>query len=273
MPRHMGISTAWHGAGPRPRSGSKRPISSAAPPAASSCHSSSARRSGGTAIPGGPGRGREGGLASLSPRRPAPPCPPATSRGAGHSRAGRVCQGAAGRPGQRAGKPPEGKEAPSRRTAATRTAAEPKRALPPGAAATSLGAGRRADAPRGVPSARRARPQPGFKGAASRSCAGRHQPGRGLAGRGVQATSSARSHSVFPLLSGLLPNLSPRQDGQPEDFPATVPRHLFLPQEGRFLRLLRVGRLDRVLWDSSSAASASSLVLCGFGLFALFPFL
>lgn len=72
MPRHMGISTAWHGAGPRPRSGSKRPISRAAPPAASSCHSSSARRSGSTAIPGGP---VEGGRSARAHSGRAVQCP------------------------------------------------------------------------------------------------------------------------------------------------------------------------------------------------------
>lgn len=72
MPRHMGISTAWHGAGPRPRSGSKRPISRAAPPAASSCHSSSAWRSGGTAIPGGP---VEGGRSARAHSGRAVQCP------------------------------------------------------------------------------------------------------------------------------------------------------------------------------------------------------
>lgn len=128
----------------------------------------------------------------------------------------------------------------------------------PGPRVQALGRGACWTRPRAGPLRARHAPRPGFKGAAPRSCAVRQdQPGRGLAGRGVRVvTSSARSQSVLPFLRSCCPT-SLRDSTVSRRISLSTPYRVtyVFPQAGPFLRLLLLGRLDRGLWGSSSAAS------------------
>lgn len=194
---------------------------------------------GGTAIPGGPGRGREGGPTSLGPRRPAPrarpprrgvraiaeptACVPARPGALGSARGSHRRKGGAE---PLPPPPPPLLERPrSRAGAASRGRGYKPRGGAPGE-----------DTPKGRASARPTRPRPGFKGAAPHSgCAARQdQARRGLAGGVRVVTLSARSQSVL-LSEGLLPNLSGTgQSAGGFPYCPPVPRHLHFPQAGHF---------------------------------------
>lgn len=85
-------------------------------------------------------------------------------------------------------------------------------------------------------------------------------------------TLSARSQSVLPFLRGCCPtNFSPGQDSQPEDFPVhPVPRHLHFSPGGTISKASTPGTpRPWTLGQFERSLSASSLVACSSGLFAL----